>query len=435
MHNQKVSKWLSERHSSFFTIYTILAAFGTYSCMYAFRKPFAVATFDQLEIWGVSYKVLLIIAQIIGYALSKFVGIKVVSEMTGEKRAISILLLIGISGLALFLFAITPVYWNIIFLFLNGLPLGMVWGLVFSYLEGRRFTEVLGAGLSISFIFSSGFVKSIGSYLMLSWGISEFWMPFTTGILFAGPLVLFIWMLDQVPPPSDLDVKLRTERMPMKGKDRLRFFKAFSLGLIMLIIVYTLLTVLRDFRDNFAAEIWQTLGYGDSPDIFTRTEVPISLAILVILGSLMAIKSNFKALIVNHLIILVGVLTVGAGTFAFEQALIGPVSWMICIGFGLYLAYVPFNSIFFDRLIAAFKYVSNVGFLIYLADAFGYLGSVGVLFYKEFAFAELSWLNFFVKSCYIMSLAGGFMIATSLVYFLLKYQQWDPVLIDDTSQK
>ncbi len=57
--------------------------------MYAFRKPFSVGTF---AVPGVSfmpeidYKVLLIISQVIGYTLSKFIGIKVVSELEGNYR-------------------------------------------------------------------------------------------------------------------------------------------------------------------------------------------------------------------------------------------------------------------------------------------------------------------------------------------------------------
>ena len=63
--------------------------------------------------------------------------------------------MVSIAGISWLLFAIVPPPYNVIFLFTNGLPLGMVWGMVFGYLEGRRFTEVLGAGLSVSFIFSA----------------------------------------------------------------------------------------------------------------------------------------------------------------------------------------------------------------------------------------------------------------------------------------
>jgi hypothetical protein len=163
-----------------------------------------------------------------------------------------------------------------------------------------------------------------------------------------------------------------------------------------------LLTIFRDFRDNFSADVWKSLGYGNSPEIFTTTEIPVTIIVLVVMGSLMIIKNNKLALMVNHVIILIGMILVGVSTFSFQQQIIGPTAWMILIGLGLYLGYVPFNSIFFDRLLAAFKYVGTVGFLIYIADSFGYLGSVGVMLFKEsskkLGYAELSWLEFFYNS-------------------------------------
>lgn len=416
--------WLRTANPALFSVYAILAAFSTYTCMYAFRKAFTVATFDGMVYAGVDYKIWLISAQVIGYTLSKFIGIKVVAEMGHTGRGRSILILIGIAGAALLGFALVPAPYNIVFLFLNGLPLGMVWGLVFSYLEGRRFTEVLGAGLSASFIFSSGFVKTIGGYTMQAWGTSAFWMPVVTGLLFTLPLLFFVWLLDQLPPPSEEDEKLRTKREPMNAEERWRFMRTFATGLVLLIIVYALLTAYRDFRDNFAAEIWQALGYGDSPAIFTLTEIPVAIAVLVIMGLVMFIKDNLRALMVNHLFILLGVVLVGVGTASFQAGWISAPAWMIVVGFGLYMGYVPFNSIFFDRLIAAFKYVSNVGFMIYLADAFGYLGSVGVLFYKDFGQPDLSWLSFFIGSSYVLAGVGTVLTLASMFYFWHKHRTW-----------
>jgi ABC-type uncharacterized transport system permease subunit len=79
--------------------------------------------------------------------------------MRRSSRALSIVFLTGIAEFALILFSIVPPPFNIILIFLNGFPLGMIWGLVFAYLEGRKTTEILGTILSISFIVSSGFVK------------------------------------------------------------------------------------------------------------------------------------------------------------------------------------------------------------------------------------------------------------------------------------
>jgi hypothetical protein len=428
----KITNWLESTNRVAFSVFCILAAFCTYSCMYAFRKPFAVATFENQSFWGIDYKIMLITAQVLGYTLSKFIGIRVISEMKSDRRSLYILLLIGSAALALLGFALAPAPWGIIFLFLNGLPLGMVWGLVFSYLEGRQTTEVLGAGLSVSFIFSSGFVKTVGKMVMLNWGVSENWMPFVAGSLFLVPLLGFVWLLDRIPPPSATDIALRTKREPMTGVQRRQFLHDFGRGMFLLTLVYILLTAFRDFRDNFSAEIWTALGYGDNAEIFTLTEIPVSVVVLVLLGLMMAIRHNYQALNANYIIIIAGFVISGVSTLLFSHHVISPPLWMILVGMGLYLGYVPFNSILFDRLIAAFRVSGNVGFLIYLADSFGYLGSVVILFYKNFGFASLSWLDFFVQSIYIVSIAGTGLMVVCMAYFRKKYEAKEKIALSVT---
>ena len=155
------------------TLLAALSAFCVYTCMYAFRKPFTAAGFDGLWFWGIDYKIWLVIAQTMGYTISKFAGIRFIAEMKNEKRATGIIKLVFIAWIALFFFAITPPPYNIIFLLLNGIPLGVIYGLVFSYLEGRKTTELLGAVLATSFIFASGFTQSVGKFVMLTWQVSQ----------------------------------------------------------------------------------------------------------------------------------------------------------------------------------------------------------------------------------------------------------------------
>ena len=99
-----------------------------------------------------------------------------------------------------------------------------------------------------------------------------------------------------------------------------------------------------------------------------------------------------------HVIMLLGTATVGLSTLLFSMDIIGPTSWMILIGFGLYAAYVPFGCILFDRLIATVNAVGTAGFLIYVTDAFGYLGSVGLMLYKDIWSPDLSCLRIFSRS-------------------------------------
>jgi hypothetical protein len=195
--------WLTQANPVVFVLFAGLAGFCAYFSMYAFRKPFTAATFDAVPGWhlALDYKIALVIAQVAGYALSKLIGVKVIAEMRPERRAAAILILIGASWIALVLFALTPAPWNVAALFLNGLPLGLIWGLVFGFMEGRRTSEVLGAILCASFILSSGVVKSVGKALMQTWHVSAFWMPAAVGLVFMPVLALSVLALAALPPP------------------------------------------------------------------------------------------------------------------------------------------------------------------------------------------------------------------------------------------
>src|SRR5450432_227871 len=199
----KLQERLARANPILFTAVAGLAGFCAYFSMYAFRKPFTAATFEAVPGWTftLDYKIALVLAQVAGYALSKLIGIKVVSELSPARRGAAILLLIGLSWLALVAFAVIPAPWNVAALFFNGLPLGMIWGLVFGYMEGRRVSEALGAILCASFILSSGVVKSVGAWLMNAGHVDRFWMPAAAGALFFPLLLVSVWVLGQLPPP------------------------------------------------------------------------------------------------------------------------------------------------------------------------------------------------------------------------------------------
>jgi len=415
-----ITKWLRKRNNSFTAIYLSILSFLVYACMYGIRKPFTVAEFSDLNVFGMDYKAILIISQVIGYALSKFLGIKVISEMQRQRRAFTIILLTGLAEFSLFLFSIIKPPFNILFVFFNGLPLGMIWGLVFAYLEGRRTTEILGTSLSISFIVSSGFVKSIGKLLMGRFHLTGFQMPYITGLVFFIPMILLVWLLDKAPDPTEDDIRMRTKRIPMDRRQRSKLLKQFATGLFMLTFVYILLTIFRDLRDNFAADIWKSIGFSGNSAIFTLSELPIAMIVFAVMSSVMLIRNNEKALHVNILIILSGFLVIGSGTLLLQAGLISPAAWMILLGLGTYLGYLPFNCLLFDRLIAAFGSAANAGFFIYIADSFGYLGSVGTLIFKNFSNRDLSWYRFLMTSSLGVAVTGITIMILTIIYFRRK---------------
>ena len=401
--NRRVSEWLSRASPQVFSAYCIVAAFSTYFCMYGFRKPFTAGTFEDVMWLGVGFKTVLVASQVAGYTVSKFIGIKVVSEMPASRRAITILGLIGFAELALLLFALVPTPWNFAMLFLNGLPLGMVFGLVLAFLEGRQVTEALSAGLCASFIISSGIVKSVGRHLILNWNVSEYWMPFATGLLFVVPLLVSVWILQQIPKPSASDIAHRSERNTMTRGDRIAFFRRHWLGLLGLLTIYMLLTVVRSIRDDFAVEIWRDLGYRGKPNVFARSETLVMLGVVVITGAAVWINSNRTAFLTSLGLVAGGFVVIIAVVLGYQQGVLSPFAFMVLSGFGMYVPYVAFHTALFERLIAVFRERGNIGYLMYLADATGYLGYVGVMLFRNFKWVELNFLNLFVHSSLLIA--------------------------------
>src|SRR5690606_24881284 len=290
--------------------------------------------------------------------------------------------LVVISWLAWLGFAVVPAPYNIVFLFLKGFPLGLLWGVVFSYIEGRKTTDFIGAALAVSFIFSSGVVKSVVQYLMDSFNVPEMWMPFMAGAVFFPLLCLSVFLIEKIPPPDADDIADRTERLPMNKADRKALLKQFLPGIVLLVVLYVFLTIFRDIRDNFVADMWKEMGYLHQPEIFTKTETPIALATLILVGSLIFVRKNFKAFMLIHWMVMAGFIIAGGSSLLFVFGYLSPVYWITLTGLGLYMGYIPYNCVLFERFLATFRFTGNVGFLIYIADSFGYLGSVSVIFTK-----------------------------------------------------
>lgn len=413
--------WTSEKKtrldSFLFSTFCIIAAFGTYFCMYAFRKPFTAATYEG-EIWlGTGLKTIFIAAQVAGYTCSKFLGIKFVSEMPPRYRAVAILVLVGIAEVALLLFAITPSPWNFIWLFVNGLPLGMVFGLVIGFLEGRKLTEALTAGLCASFILASGVVKSVGRSLIEESNVDQYWMPFWTGFRFIIPLFLFVWMLSKIPPPTQEDEALRSRRLPMNKQHRQAFFKRHRVGLICLLCVYCLLTIVRSIRDDFAVEIWTELGVEGKPAVFTTSEFWVMIGVVLINGFAILIRNNRFAFMTTLGLLSVGFMIVLKAVIGYQTGLISPMVFMVLLGLGMYIPYVAFHTTVFERMLAVFRETGNIGYLLYLADAVGYLGYIGVMVLGNTSAGEIDFLDLLIWTSVVVSLASTLITGGLLVYY------------------
>lgn len=431
----RLTAWLESAPSGVAAAYAVFFSFAAYFSMFAFRKPFAAASYDGAALGGsaLQLKSALVIGQIAGYGLAKFIGVKLLPETRRAARAPMLVAMILAAWGALALFAVLPASLKPLAMFLNGLPLGMVWGLVVWYLEGRRSSEILLAGLSTSFIIASGAVKDVGRAVLAGDdvpllglvlpnplpSIDENWMPAVVGAMFLLPFLAAVYMLDRLPDPSPRDVAERSLRATMDGRQRLTFIARFLPGMALVVATYFFVTAFRDFRDNYAVEIFAELDYPyeQNRTIVSRTELWVGLGVAVVMALVYFVRDNARALTAVFGVMTAGLLLLGGATWLHQRDLISGFAWMALAGLGSYLTYVPYNTVLFDRLIASTRTVGTAVFAIYVADSFGYVGSVSLLVTKDMWAANLSKVEFLQNFAYGLSAAGAACLALAAVYF------------------
>lgn len=384
--NRKISDLL-------FILWAGGAALLSYSLVYALRKPFTAAAFDGIEAFGFDYKVLATIIQILGYLIAKFVGIKLISELKRENRLKFILVSIVVAELSLVAFGLLPTPYNMFAMFFNGLSLGCMWGVIFSFIEGRRMTDILASLLGISIVISSGTAKSIGLFVMDTLHVSEFWMPALIGAFALPLLALLGYSLTRLPQPTAQDIAQKSNRVTLNGKQRKELFINFMPFLILLFVANLMLVVLRDIKEDFLVKIIDMSGH--SSWMFAQVDTVVTLIILALFGTMVFVKSNMKVLIVLLGMVVAGTATMSFVSFNYDFLQLDSITWLFVQSLSLYIAYLCFQSIFFDRFIACFKIKGNVGFFIVTIDFIGYTGTVLVLMFKEFVHADINWLEFY----------------------------------------
>jgi hypothetical protein len=423
MNSKNTIKSLLTQYPPFMVGWSVLAAFGAYFCMYAFRKPFSALTYEGIEVYGWELKSVLVIAMVLGYFISKLIGVKVIAELTPTLRRWLAMALIVVSELAWVVFGMVPEYAKPIIITIAALPLGMVWGLVFSYLEGRNLTELLAVGLCVSGVISSGILKSVTRGIDQLGTIETFWIPAVVGAFFLPLFLLFLWMLEQIPAPTEADTANRKPRIAMDNAAKWKLIKSTGILVPTLAILYATAGTLRDFRDNFGVEMLTELGSGQDFNLFARTETQIAILCSVFVGLVFLIKSHFNALFLMLGVMAIGLLMMATGSYLLTEGYLKPESWYLWVGIGAYLIFVPFQTVVFERLIAALSLKGNAGFVMYIADSSAYLGSVALVIGKETGLVIQNPLELFLSVCNWLAAIGLIALLFTVYALFKKYKQ------------
>lgn len=362
-------------------LWAMLAAFGAYFCMYGLRKPFTAATYPSGLIFGMEIKPALVIAQLCGYMLSKFIGVRVITELPTAKRAGVLVALVVSAELALVLMNFLPLSLKPLAMFLNGLPLGMIFGMLLSFLEGRRLTEAMAAALCGSFIVADGAAKTVGT-LVLNSGAGLYTMPMITGGMFLLPFAAFVWMLTKLPQPSRDDIDERAERPQLGSAGRLGLLKFLGIAYGCVVFAYTMLTVLRGFRADFMPELLKGLQITGNALIFTQSEAIIAAVVTLIAGLTSMLRVNRMAFRTALLLGIIGFACVPLSILLHHNGFLNRFLYLTMVGSGIYLPYVLIHTTVFERWIAIVRRPGSAAFLLTLADAIAYLAYLVALLLK-----------------------------------------------------
>lgn len=392
------------------------AALLSYALVYALRKPFTAATFDGLDFMGMDYKTATSIIQIAGYVLSKFMGIKWISELRREDRVRFIIASVSVAELSLLAFALLPVPYNVCALFFNGLSLGCMWGVIFSFIEGRRLTGILASIMGISIAFSSGLAKSLGLFLMNDLGVDCFWMPAVIGGFAFVLIILLAFILNALPAPSEEDIRSCTKRVPMDARQRKAIFFRFAPLLLMLFVANLFITIIRDVKEDFLVNIVDTSQF--SAWAISGIDGMVTLIILALFILVSMIRDHQLVLYTLLWMVIGGTFLLVGISYYYEQLNLSPLVWMFLQSLGVYIAFLSFQTLFFERFVACFNIKGNVGFFIVSIDFIGYLGTVGVLIFKEVFVAHLNWIEFYNTMVLTLGTACCFLFMGCILYFM-----------------
>jgi hypothetical protein len=132
---------------------------------------------------------------------------------------------------------------------------------------------------------------------------------------------------------------------------------------------------------------------------------------------LFLIKDNRRALLAVFVVIATGFILIGVATLLHAAGAISGFWWMALIGLGGYMAYVPYNSVLFERLMASTHFVGTAVFAIYVADSAGYTGTCIVQLGKDVLASETTRAEFLHQFCYVLAIVGAVSIAAGGFYF------------------
>jgi hypothetical protein len=382
------------------TIYVIIVASLSYFFTYGISSALFAGDFATTSVFG-NTKDAITIAQIIGFVIGKIIGATMLHNIKKSHRFILFMIVTSMSAIPLVIFGFLPAVGQVCMMLISGMFLVLIWGFLVFYIEGRYATDIIIMVIYMALIMASGISKTLATVLMRNEGISENFMPAICATIGCTGTILFMYLLSIAPPPTEEEKASRQAREPSTSAEQTAFFKKYRVGLTAILIVYGMLSAYRNFRDYYALELWtDLLGADFDSGTYSLSEIIVSIAVTAIYCGLIFIKNEVTAFFVILGMMLSGGIVICISTIFGEY---NGFLWIVMVGIGAFIAYVPPGAMLYDKLMAASKTNFTTVFLIYVSEVAGSSTTLLVILLKTFAFSTTSFITYFTVLSYLTS--------------------------------
>jgi len=283
------------------TIYLIVTSFILYANLFGIISPVFSVVYNTQSVFGETTNALTL-ARILGSISGKLLGIYILPQIKKEKRMYWLMLFHILTTIPIIIFGTGHPIVQIVMIYISNVFAVLVWGPLLSYIEGRKYTDLIVIFLYLSFIVGTGVVKTIGASL-LNAGVDINWMPSICASVSLVICIISLYFLDLSPEPTPSEHEQRQIRNASKIGEQNDFLKKYLLGFLSVTFVYSMVTAYRNFRDFFSVKIWQELLTPDfNANIYVFTDIPIGVGSTLIYSFLLCIKDERKSFFIVLLI-------------------------------------------------------------------------------------------------------------------------------------
>jgi hypothetical protein len=391
-----------------------------YCSTYLISTSVFAGKYDTYSFLGKT-KDLLSISQIVGYFVGKIIGLKIFELLGDSYRLPGAIITYVLATVPYILFSFSSPVGQIISIFLSGIFLSLTWGFIIFYIEGEYGSEIIIMFIYMGLIASSGISKTVGAYFIGL--VTENIMPLVCASIGLVLAIIFTVVLSYVQSRYKRDSEKRLVNASGEHKE---LIKKYWFGLTLISLTSGVIYAYKNYRDYYAYEIWTEL-YGNDfiPEIYSISETGVSVVVTLAYMLLFFVKSARVCVYIIFLMMLTGGVTIGVSSVIIVFVRYNPLLWIILIGIGVMIAFIPPGALLYDKLMTAMEKKITSVFLIYISDICGPVLTAVLITIKSYGCPDMTFVKYFEVMSYITSVIVVLAMAITVVSYYMYFKELD----------